>query len=191
MRNETTLMALASELERNCGDELAAAKAVGVSLQFVYQWAKDDKAVGERLKEAARVGTQGLVSAAIKRAVHGVAKGVYFKGERVDEEIVYSDGLLQTLLKAKVPEFAKEGENGPVNVQVNVANVMPRATSYEQWLSMKDVTLKPALPAPSDADREASLGALGRLMCEPSADNVIEAEYVEIPSVPAFGGINL
>ena len=175
MRNEATLEGLARELERNCGDELAAARALGVSLHFVNQWRKDDKIVDERLTEAARVGTQGLVSAAIQRAVHGVKKGVYFKGERVDEELVYSDGLLQTLLKAKVPEFAKEGENGGVQVNVNVANVMPRASSYEEWLSMKTQTLaKPAqaLPAPDNS-------------------NIIEAEYAAIEPVSVFQGIDL
>lgn len=186
MRNEATLNALARELERNCGDDLAAAKACGVSLTFVNQWRKDDKLVDERLTEAMRVGTQGLVSAAIQRAVHGVEKGVYFKGVRVDTETVYSDGLLQTLLKAKVPEFAKpDGDSPGVQVNVNVANLMPRATSYEQWLEMKTQTLdKPkqdALPAPSDE----ALAAY-RIMAPP--DEVIEAEYVE---VPAFGGIDL
>lgn len=170
MRNEMTLNALCDELTRNCGDELAACKAVGVSLIFVQQWRKDDAKVNERLTEAARVGTQGLVSAAIQRAVHGVEEDVYFKGIVVGQKTVYSDGLLQTLLKAKVPEFAKDAEGGGVQVNVNVANVMPRAASYEQWLEMKARTLdaKPAeaLPAPE----------------------VIDAEYVE---VPAFSGIDL
>lgn len=174
MRNETTLNALARELERNCGDTLAAAKAVGVSLVFVNQWRKDDKEVNARLTEAERVGTQGLVSAAIRRAVHGVEEDVYFKGSVVGQKVVYSDGLLQTLLKAKVDEFKKDAEGGSVQVNVNVANVMPRATSYEQWLEMKTRTIErpaQALPAPDNS-------------------NVIEAEYVEVP-VPVFGGISL
>lgn len=175
MRNEMTLDAIARELERNCGDELAAARSIGVSLHFINQWRKDDKAVDERLTEAARVGAQGLVSAAIQRAVHGVQEDVYFKGKVCGQKTSYSDGLLQTLLKAKVPEFAKEaGDGGSVQVQVNVANLMPRATSYEQWLSMKQQTLERhdvALPAPSD--------------------EVIDAEYVEVPKQTAFAGIEL
>lgn len=174
MRNEGTLTAICTELQRNCGDALAACKAVGVSLLFMNQWRKDDKEVDDRFKEAEQVGTQGLVSAAIQRAVHGVQKGVYFKGQRVDEETVYSDGLLQTLLKAKVPEFAKDAEGAGVQVNVNVANLMPRADNYEQWLEMKQRTLtksSEALPAPSD--------------------EVIEAEYEEITPVPVFAGIQL
>jgi hypothetical protein len=180
MRNEMTLNAISTELQRNCGDVLAACRAVGVSLIFVNQWRKDDKEVDAKLTEAERVGTQGLVSAAIQRAVRGVEKGIYYKGIRVDSETVYSDGLLQTLLKAKVPEFAKEGENGSVHVNVNVANLMPRATSYDQWLTMKQQTLAPP------ADREKSLGALGRVMCEPA----IDAEFTEVPQ-HAFAGIDL
>lgn len=186
MRNESTLNAIAGELQRNCGDILAACKAVGVSLLFVNQWRKDDKVTDEALTEAERVGTQGLVSAAISRAVHGIEKAVWYRGGIAGYETVYSDGLLQTLLKAKVPEFAKESDGHGVAVQVNIANLMPRATSYEQWLAMKDQTLTAmALPAPDD--REASLGAIANIMCQPP----IDAEYVEIQPVNVFAGIDL
>lgn len=168
MRNEATLTALCEELQRNCGDDLSAARAVGVSLMFVNQWAKDDKEVAERLREAARVGTQGLVSAAIQRAVHGVAEDVYYRGTIVGTKVNYSDGLLQTLLKAKVPEFAKDGENAGLHVSVNIANLMPRASTYDQWLEMKQQTF--ALPAPV------------------RDEDVLEAEYVE---VSPFAGIEL
>lgn len=163
MRNETTLNAISAELQRNCGDTLAACRAVGVSLIFVRQWRKDDKEVDEQLTEAERVGVQGLYSEAVRRAVKGVQKGIYFKGVRVDEETVYSDGLMNTLLKAKLPEFRdNEGGGGPVNVQVNVANLMPRATSYDQWLEMKQQTL------------DSAQGTLA------PPDEVIETEYVEV-----------
>jgi DNA-binding transcriptional regulator YdaS (Cro superfamily) len=165
MRNELMLVSLEQELQRNCGDALAAAQACGVSLVFVNQWAKDDPKVAERLKEAANVGTQGLVSAAIKRAVHGVNEDIYYKGEVVGEKKVYSDGLLQTLLKAKVPEFAKDGESTG-SVTVNIANIVPRAENYEQWLLMKQQTLAPPAPAITH-----------------------EAEYVEIDS--ALSGLGL
>lgn len=185
MRNESTLNALVNELQRNCGDELAACKAVGVSLIFVNTWRRDDAKVDAALKEAANVGTMGLVSAAIQRAVHGIQEDVWYKGEAVGEKTVYSDGLLQTLLKAKRPEFAKDGESG-VHVQVNVANMMPRASNYEEWLTMKAKTVNRALPAP-EGDRDQSLEALGRIMCEPA----IDAEYVTIEPYNPFKGIEL
>lgn len=180
MRNDMTLDAICRELESNCGDELAACKSVGVSLGFLNQWRKDDKATDSRVVEAMRVGVQGLYSAAVRRAVNGVPKNVYFKGEKVDTETVYSDGLLQTLLKAKLDDFKADSDGSRVSVNVNVANLMPRATSYDQWLEMKQSTLN----APSDAAIAAA-----RLMAP--SDGVIEAEYVEITPEPAFAGIEL
>lgn len=176
MRNEATLNLLSTELQRNCGDMLAACKAVGVSLIFVNQWRKDDKVADETLREAANVGTQGLVSAAIKRAVVGVEEDVYYKGEIVGQKTVYSDSLLTTLLKAKVPEFDKS-EGGGVNVNVNVANLMPRASSYEQWLEMKARTLEP-----SDTGKAAAM------LMAPDDVEIIDAPFTEVPS---FGGIEL
>jgi hypothetical protein len=117
----------------------------------VNQWRKDDPEVNARLSEAEEVGTQGLVSAAIQRAVHGVPKGVYYKGVKVDEETQYSDSLLTTLLKAKIDDFkAQDERSGGVHVNVNVANLMPRASSYDEWLTMKERTIRPALEAPTD-----------------------------------------
>jgi hypothetical protein len=50
---------------------------------------------------------------------------------------VYSDSLLALLLKAKGGNDFKGEASGPTSVQVNIANLMPRATSYEEWLRMK------------------------------------------------------
>jgi hypothetical protein len=160
---------------------------------FVRQWMKDDKDVAEVITEAERVGAMSLQSAAIKRAVHGVEKGVYFKGERVDTEIQYSDGLLTTLLKGRLPEiYGPEGDgktgntfNGPTQI-----NIMPRAENYEDWLRMKDATLerRDALdaadkniidvtpePVPQlTDDREQSLNALANIMCRPPAPSPFE-----------------
>ena len=147
MRNEQTLETICRQLQANCGDILAATKAAGVSQIFLQQWRKDDNDVNDRVLEAERLGSQGLVSAAIKRAVYGVEKGIYYRGERVATETEYSDGLLQTLLKAKVSEFAKEDEANRPQVTVNIANLMPRAETYEQWLEMKRQTLAPRLEA--------------------------------------------
>lgn len=129
-------------MQANCGDLYDASRQSGVSLIFVRQWMKDDKDVAAQLIEAERVGAMALQSEAIRRAVIGEEKGVYYKGERVDTEIVKSDGLLTTLMKGRIPElFGKEAEagntfNGPTQI-----NIMPRADNYEQWLAMKDATL--------------------------------------------------
>lgn len=141
MRTETTLATLVLHLQSNCGDMLDACGKAGVSMFFVAQWRKDDKKVDEVLKEAEALGVQCLVSAAIHRGVRGVDEDVYYKGVVVGQKKNYSDTLLNSLLKAKVPEFAT-GEGGGAHVTVNVANIMPRPDNYEDWLAMKSSTDK-------------------------------------------------
>jgi hypothetical protein len=181
MRTEATLASICTSLQRNCGDQYEACRENGVSLIFLDQWCRDDAKVAERVAEAVRVGTMGLVSAAIKRGVHGVEEDVYYRGIVVGQKTNYSDTLLTTLLKAKVPEFHKDSDGGGVQVNVNVANIMPRADTYEQWLAMKDRTDKAAIPkqaalsAAIDAvfeevpsERDKSLEAIGRIMTQPA-----------------------
>lgn len=180
MRTQELLERLVSEMNDNCGDILAAARKCGCSLQFIKAWRKDDRIVDEELAEAERMGTRGLVSAAINRAVHGYEEDVYYKGVVVGQQKKYSDMLLTTLLKAKVDEFKPANEGTP-QVTVNIANLMPRASSYEEWLSMRDATNAPkdaqALPAPDNS-------------------NVIDVDFKAIetevePAPVAFKGISL
>jgi hypothetical protein len=162
-RTQATLDALVAELQGNCGDLFAACQRTGVSLIFVRTWMKDDKEVAAQLVEAERVGAMGLQSEAIRRATVGEEKGVYFKGERVGTEYVKSDGLLQTLLKGRLPDiFGKDSEGlGGITANGNVQiNIMPRAANYDEWLTMKESTLAlrsrneaaAALPAPVTID---------------------------------------
>lgn len=172
MRTDLALAILVQQLQQTCGDMYASCRGAGLSVQFVTQWRKDDSEVDEKLTEAQRVGYMALESAAIKRAVEGYEKKIFYKGVHVDDDVVYSDGLLVKLMEANLPKFAK-GEsgntyNGPVQI-----NNMPRAETYEEWLSMKDLTLerraakdKPALAAPSQT---------------------IEAEFTEVNRLEGLG----
>lgn len=174
MRTQTTLDELCRRLQENMGDMYSACRAVGVSLQFVNAWRKDDPKVNDAITEACNFGHMGLYSAAVQRAVHGVERPVWYKGEQVGVELEYSDGLLRRLMDVKLPEFQKDAAEQS-RITVNVANIMPRADTYEEWLRMRDSTEKqlkapdPALPAP---------------------DTAIDAEFVEIKTSP-FEGIEL
>jgi hypothetical protein len=188
MRTQVKLDELVHALQSNCGDMFDACRRCSVSLVFVQAWMKDDKDVAAALIEAERVGALALQSAAIQRAVHGVEKGVYFKGERVDSEIQYSDGLLQTLLKARLPEtFGKEGEgagntfNGPTQI-----NIMPRANTYDEWLQMRDKTLdrRDKMDAADKAEGRLEGGRPSPLL------PYIELEAVPVPAAP-FEGLGL
>jgi hypothetical protein len=186
------LDALVQALQVNCGDRFDACRRAMVSPMFLEQWMKDDKDVQAQITEAERVGALSLQSAAIQRAVHGVEKGVYFKGERVDTEIQYSDGLLTTLLKGRLPEIYgpdTEGKGNTFNGPTQI-NIMPRANSYDEWLAMKDATLTrrdkldaeekaaKALPAPVEGSRPHALGPF------------IELEAMPVPASP-FEGLGL
>jgi hypothetical protein len=162
VRTREKLDGLVAELVSNYGDMYKACRSQAVSPMFVAQWRKDDAEVDEQLREAQRAGSMGLVSAAIDRATTGVEKGVYYQGECVATEFVPSDSLLSKLLEARVDEFSKRPDaavnqfNGPTQI-----NIMPRASSYEEWLGMRDATVgAKTLPAPITEAIDAEFTAL-------------------------------
>jgi hypothetical protein len=67
-----------------------------------------------------------LEAEAIRRAVDGVEKGIYYKGELVATEVQYSDKLLLEALKARNPDYrTKVTEHqgpggGPVQAEVHI-----------------------------------------------------------------------
>lgn len=142
-RTQATVDALVDALQSNCGDLYGACRHVGVSLIFVRTWMKDDPQVREAIIEAERVGALALQSEAIRRAVQGDEKAVYFKGAVVGYEYPKSDGLLQTLLKGRLSDvYGKEAEGGiTINGGQAQINIMPRASNYDEWLHMRESTL--------------------------------------------------
>lgn len=178
MRTQALLDQYCQALLDHYGDERKAARACGVSMLFIEQWAKDDHVTAAVMQQARAAGSKGLVSAAIDRAVHGVEKAVYFKGEVVGYETVYSDGLLTTLLKARGGgEFTSPDGGGGPSVTVNVANVMPRAENYEAWLAMVSQT-KDHLETVAEQER------LALTAIESTAVEVLDAEYSPTPIMP-------
>ncbi len=176
MRTDEKLIELCDRLELNCGDIHEAARWVGVSPNFVYAWIKDDKEAADKLRESQRVGYGGLESEAIRRAVRGVEKDVYYKGAVVGQDTLYSDGLLGKLMEARLPEYSKKEAglgtfNGPTQI-----NIMPRAENYEDWLAMRDQTINrnKALPAPPVKLPE-----------------VLQGEYVDIPGMEPLKGLGI
>lgn len=89
-----------------------------------YEWLKNDPSYAPRFEEALKAAARKFEDEAVRRAVHGTTKGVYYKGKKVAVEREYSDQLLALLLKANNPE--KFGDKSKLDV--NVA----RVTSIEQ-----------------------------------------------------------
>lgn len=85
-------------------------KAVGLNRITAYGRKRDDKDFAERWEIAHQIGMSTLEDEAKRRAYHGVSKGVYYKGDRVDTEIVYSDQLLMFLMQGRDTRYKRKQE---------------------------------------------------------------------------------
>jgi hypothetical protein len=111
-------------------------------------WIASDPEAAKAVHTAQMVGYTAIESAAITRAVQGVEKAVYYKGDVVGYQTEYSDGLMNTVLKARVPGYNPE----QVHMHSHMVNVqlMPRANSYEEWQEQRQKALNP--PDAHDAE---------------------------------------
>lgn len=91
-------------------------------------------------------GVECLVQEAKRRAVHGVEEDVYYKGEVVGQKRVYSDSLLQTLLKAKDPSFRETRNVVTADVTSTVSAGAPAIDytkfSEEELLQFEELLMK-------------------------------------------------
>lgn len=124
----------------NTGKVHLACRVAGVSRTTVYKCKRENKTFEDLwetmvlLRDEARL--EKLEEAAFKRAVKGVKKGVWYKGDLVGYERQYSDGLLTTLLKAHAPEKYRErtqvDHSGEVGVGLQLL-VVPQEQSVDDW----------------------------------------------------------
>jgi hypothetical protein len=142
-RTPEALDALEEAICKNNGDLNSAARSLAVDPRHVHMWSQADPEVATRIRQAQMIGWAGLESAAYQRAVVGVEVPVYQKGEIVGYKTEYSDGLLSQMLKARVPGYS-EATTHTHQHMVNV-NLMPRASSYEEWQAQRESALAPAI----------------------------------------------
>jgi len=81
----------------------AAAAAVGAHRRTIIKWPDRDEEFAERWSDAVEEGVDRLEEEAIRRAVDGVDRPVFFQGRIVGYTKEYSDTLLKFLLEAKRP----------------------------------------------------------------------------------------
>lgn len=86
---------------RKHGLERTAAAAVGTTTRAVHEVRSVNAEFDVACHEAEEEASDKLELEARRRALEGVKKGVYYKGDRVDEQVEYSDTLLTTLLKGR------------------------------------------------------------------------------------------
>ncbi len=173
MRTDENLKLVCDCLLQNCGDLHDAARAAGMSPAMLTKWMQDDEVAAKEITNAQQVGWLGIESALIQRAIHGVEKGVYYKGERVDSETQYSDALLVKLAEARLPAYSKREGAGNMFLGPTQINIMPRADSYEGWLEMKNATLR-------ERDKEAQDALNSKMLPAPANEQILEAEFTDL-----------
>lgn len=115
--------------------KIAAAAAGYKSTAAINRLKRTDEVFALAIAEAAESAADMLEAEAVRRATTGVKKTVWFKGEPVGEEIVYSDTLLTLLLKAAKPEKYSERvrQESLVNINVGIAVLPCKAQSLGDW----------------------------------------------------------
>jgi len=101
-----------------------AAKAAGMSLAAIYLLKKTHPTLVEDMEMALEKYRDTLENEARRRGVEGTVKEIYYQGEVVGEERVYSDRMLELLLKKERPhEFRERKEitgagGGPLEINI-------------------------------------------------------------------------
>ncbi|MBO9695292.1 MAG: hypothetical protein J7499_03755 [Sphingopyxis sp.] len=93
-----------------------AAKAVGLAPRSAYRLRANPDAQAFRLAwdAALDVGVRRLGDAVLSRAVHGVARPIFYRGEQVGERIYYPERLAMWLLRLRDPERFGAWREAPV-----------------------------------------------------------------------------
>jgi len=99
----------------------AAADSVAVAVGTLKRWRENDVSFDARCEQAREVYADTLEREADRRAVKGVSRDIYHRGEVVGEKIEYSDPLLMFRLKALRPDIYRENNKIEIN-NVNVDN---------------------------------------------------------------------
>ena len=112
-----------------------AARAAGVPYRTACRWKANDELFRRALLEEATPQAADLLEGeALRRAVKGVRRDVFHQGEKIAEQMVYSDTLLIFLLKAARPaKFRERYEiSGPGGGPLQIEAVRVAARSLMQ-----------------------------------------------------------
>lgn len=102
------------ELFSKSGNCALSARTIGVTRNAIWYLRERDETFDEGYKEAEAIALGLLEEEARRRALEGVDRPVYQQGNLVGYEKVYSDRMLEILLKAHAPE--KYRDNQPTDI---------------------------------------------------------------------------
>ena len=114
------------------GQKRYAAMQVGIEPCHLRNMVKADESLAAREVDALDGYNELLEMEMHRRGVEGTDKGVYFKGDKVDTEKVYSDRLLEMLVKANNPGKFRDHVTVDANVKAGVL-VVSAALDVDDW----------------------------------------------------------
>lgn len=129
------------------GNRMTAAASVGVDHEICMAFASRNPTFHKRARQAENNFLAELEAEAKRRAVTGVEKDVWYQGEVVGKEKVYSDKLLETLMKANDPDKYGNKSRVDTTTTINVNDTTLRS----KLASALGVELKKA-PTPIEDD---------------------------------------
>lgn len=115
------------EVYSKIGNASRSCEIVGISRATYTQWVKKEPGFQQLFEEAKEEAGNWLEYEAWRRAVEGVDKPIYYKGEKVDTVKEYSDSLLMFLLKGTKPEKYRDRVEHTVKGEVKFT---PKAEQF-------------------------------------------------------------
>jgi hypothetical protein len=103
-----------------CGNISTASKLSGIARSNHYDWMQNDPDYPKLFIDADKEASEKLEAEARRRAVNGVDKPVFYKGQECGAVREYSDTLLIFLLKGALPEKYKERYEGTLNGNIDI-----------------------------------------------------------------------
>jgi hypothetical protein len=116
-----------------------AAQAAGVTKSDIEAYCKGQTGDAENfmlnVQDAIGTWQDTIESEITRRAITGIDRDIFYKGEWIATEKVYSDTLLVKLAEAKLPDFKKQEvkDSGGITIQINTFTdgAAPTATIVE------------------------------------------------------------
>jgi hypothetical protein len=100
----------------------AAARSIGTGRSTVYQW-RDDDEFAALWDEAVEAGTDLMEDEAVRRAVEGVPRPVFYQGQIVGSIQEFSDFLLDRQLRARRKAKYSDRVESAVSAAVRVVEI--------------------------------------------------------------------
>ena len=116
------------------GNVTVACDQVGINRSWAYRVRDEDAEFAAAWDNALLEAADRIEYAAHQRAVEGVEKGIYFKGQKVDTEREYSDMLMGMMLKGHKPEKYRERIDVKYDLQSFFADLKAAGINPEEFL---------------------------------------------------------